>query len=320
MHAEQIHRGAAIRLMFETASVGALTPQVGNSAEKDAGNYVEYPQFQAICSTLFRNIGITDVATLYANCYELGKGRVTAEIFVKQANARNYFTHYLKLEHFPLLAHNFKTPPENSEGAVPVGGEDASEGGESAAGEPLDGAIAAVVVKKTNTFTIQDEREVRSKLVTLIHRKLAAITPTIKILMGNTPAKWKSYLQECLDNVTSVLVDTQSKMNSNVKAGGGESTLGKGKGRHFIDGVQPFLAYKRLMIVVCLVKSLCENPLLPGDYFAIEDLQQEGDIDLAMHSVEAMLVGLENSIAIVEPKNNAEKEGTWTVCMIGSSI
>lgn len=32
LHADKIHRAAAIRLMFETASVGALTPAAGNSS------------------------------------------------------------------------------------------------------------------------------------------------------------------------------------------------------------------------------------------------------------------------------------------------
>jgi hypothetical protein len=43
---ERIQRAAAIRLMFETASVGALTPQtsVTGSTSADASQHVEFPQ------------------------------------------------------------------------------------------------------------------------------------------------------------------------------------------------------------------------------------------------------------------------------------
>ena len=55
MQADQIHRGAAVRLMCESASVGALTPQLSSTGDADdlgsTGSQVEYPQFQLISKT-----------------------------------------------------------------------------------------------------------------------------------------------------------------------------------------------------------------------------------------------------------------------------
>lgn len=88
MQAEQLNRGAALRLMFETASIGALTPQLPVKADRNnvAGTtslQVEYPQFQSICRTLFPNTPTVEIATLYTLCYEEGKRRVTADVFTK---------------------------------------------------------------------------------------------------------------------------------------------------------------------------------------------------------------------------------------------
>jgi hypothetical protein len=114
-HADQIHRNAAVRLMFETASVGALTgtttgmladssggygsPKGNNNAagNNTGANHVEYPQFQSICSTLFPWMSVTEIAFLYAKCHYSGKRRVTAEIFNYHADISGYFAHSLKL-------------------------------------------------------------------------------------------------------------------------------------------------------------------------------------------------------------------------------
>lgn len=37
---------------------------------------------------------------------------------------------------------------------------------------------------------------------------------------------------------------------------------------HCVDGLQPYLEYKRLLLLVLLAKSYCENPFLPNDIFS----------------------------------------------------
>ena len=104
LHADQIHRAAAIRLMFETASVGALTPAPVGGVDSKAGNFVEYPQFQSICQTLFPHLSLSDIASLFSECHDSGRNKVTAEVFTRFVNRRGYFSQSLKLAQLPLLA------------------------------------------------------------------------------------------------------------------------------------------------------------------------------------------------------------------------
>lgn len=88
LKAEQVQRRAAVKLMFETASIGALTPSLPNGytsptskndtnkpikkqedGKNNKDNHVEFPQFQSICRALFPRISTTDIASLYATCY-----------------------------------------------------------------------------------------------------------------------------------------------------------------------------------------------------------------------------------------------------------
>ena len=79
------HPYTAVRLMCESASVGALTPQLASDgADKDdlgaKGAQVEFPQFAMICKTLFPGISSLKSATLYHLCYDEGRRKVTAEV------------------------------------------------------------------------------------------------------------------------------------------------------------------------------------------------------------------------------------------------
>jgi hypothetical protein len=107
--AEQIHRNAAVRLMFETASVGAMTPQLHTrttieTGPGDNGNQVRFPQFSSICKTLFPNISTLDVASLYIQCYQEGHRKVTAEVFQRVSDRKGLFSRALRLSPLPLLA------------------------------------------------------------------------------------------------------------------------------------------------------------------------------------------------------------------------
>jgi hypothetical protein len=83
LQGEQIHRTAAIRLMFESAAAGALTYQSytpGDPASKEGGGkreiesgqlplHVEYPQFQAISRFVFMYIYLYTYIYMYEYMY-----------------------------------------------------------------------------------------------------------------------------------------------------------------------------------------------------------------------------------------------------------
>jgi hypothetical protein len=182
LHAEQIQRKAAVRLMFETASVGALTPLVPVGGRpmsmEDGGHHVEYPQFQSICRTLFKGMATSEIATLYAMCYVTGKKSVTADVFMSICDRKGLFSRFMRLAALPTLIQHY--PQElfakysNAEG---------SQGGE--------GLVEAVKAPKP---TISTANKLRVQLGAMIHMKMASITPEIKQLMELVPDKWKGML------------------------------------------------------------------------------------------------------------------------------
>jgi hypothetical protein len=126
LQAEQTQRRAAVKLMFETASIGALTTASANdTANEDEAataaaihvdGHVEYPQFASICKAIFHSIPTTDIASFYAQCYhsaashpssELSSSKklITAEVFLKVADLKGLFSRYMKFSSLPLFAH-----------------------------------------------------------------------------------------------------------------------------------------------------------------------------------------------------------------------
>ena len=75
---------------------------------------VEYPQFQAICRTLFPSAGTHEIASMFSQCYEEGKNRqgVSAEVFMRVADLSGMIPSQLNLLN-PLIhtstAHLYRT-------------------------------------------------------------------------------------------------------------------------------------------------------------------------------------------------------------------
>jgi len=89
---ERNQRAAAVRLMFETASIGALTPQTPFSPEVEGvQQHVEFPQFQSVLRTLCPNIDLCEIAHIYGICFDEGNKFVTAEVFMRVADKRHIF-------------------------------------------------------------------------------------------------------------------------------------------------------------------------------------------------------------------------------------
>lgn len=304
-HADQIHRNAAIRLMFETASVGALTPAVegGTGGKSNLGgaaaansSHVEYPQFQSICQTLFPFMSVTEISALYARCHYAGKRRVTSDIFKYEADISGLFAHGLKLPTLPLL----KQLNVQQELSVLIG-KTAEESKADSNGDQL-------YTKKT-LFVI------RSKLATVIHRRFAGLLPGIKYMMKYVPEKWKTVLMEAVENTNHSLNDSYLKLkelqkifnpappntsgsnNANKEKDNSSSLNMQMEKTLFLDGVQPYLHYRKLLSLTLLIQSCTENPFLPTEIFTAVMLRNdEENIQRSVLRLERILENMESCI------------------------
>lgn len=297
-HQEQCHRAAAIRLMFDTASLGALTPAPaaaygstatsGAGGGKEDGSHVEFPQFQAVMKTLYRSMPLTDMAALYAQCYEEGHRKVTAAVFMKVAEQRALFSRAMQFAPLPLLV-IFPPPPppkevvpEPLDPAVALLEGEAAETNTDAPKELLVAPIVAIAAeaKRPATSVLREqemqvmklEREskmIRAQLGALVHRKMRLLAPVIATLMEQVPEKWRAMLTEASVAVTDSLQDAyQQGRKKKIGSGGLSDTvkLPDLQGPAFaMDGLQPYVLYRRLLSLSLAARSFSDNPLLPSD-------------------------------------------------------
>jgi hypothetical protein len=312
-NAERIHRAAAIRLMFETASVGALTPQIPSGTDKDhlgsSGSQVEFPQFYSICRTLFPFVSTAESASLYSQCYVEGKHKVTANLFIKLADQKGLFSNALRLVSLPLLVQHSPIPRPTIKEDVPVEEEEVTEEQFDEDGNPVvvekpdkveeKPEIEVEVSKPLIELSIDDhldhETMLRVKLGTLIHRKLAAIKPDLIYLMNSVPEKWKVMLSDALDVVNLSLNESHSKLKKRFIS---DQEKRDRKPHHYIDGVQPFVHYRKLLSLALLVKTVTDNHLLPTELFAERHRNILPNMNLSMIKTEKLLSCLEESLLI----------------------
>jgi hypothetical protein len=269
---EQCHRQAAIRLMFDTASMGALTggsisdkPGSQSVAESqyDSDNpQVFFPQFSAVVKTLYPHMSLAETAELYASCHKMGDGKVTANVFCELAEMRHLFSKTLKLGPLPLLRHQVAHSEETNEET---------------------GVICSSIDPEHATL-------VRSQVGSLVHQRFALLFPEIDKIAVTLPNKWKALIHDACENVRSSLNEyfvslKAKKRNSVVTGQAGVITTADGSmmstgskrtvsvsGR-YIDGMQPFIQYHRLLSIVMVVRSFTENSLLPTS-FIVDNSQQ----------------------------------------------
>ena len=358
MQAEQIHRGAAVRLMCESASVGALTPQLSSTGDADdlgsTGSQVEYPQFQLISKTLFPNISALDTAALYIHCYDEGRRKVTADVLLKVADRRGLFSKSMRLTTLPLLQHDVKEfdvveavrlmeeekraelgeldeedegeAKEEGEAPAPMGEpQSAAEPGaddtpekeskaEGAEGEVADDATAATADTKKSlkpgekvvspeeqarqeeaAVKKDAEQRLRSQLGVLIHRKVAALMPDYELLIQRVPTRWRGLLASARENVIMSLDDAYDKMRR-VRMETRDEAAKQTKVDHYIDGIQPFVQYRRLLSMMLMVKTFSENPLLPSELFLGKTGTVLPNFNFGFKHVEDVLGSLEKGI------------------------
>eukprot|EP00602_Paraphysomonas_sp_CaronLab_P013589 CAMPEP_0185040590 /NCGR_PEP_ID=MMETSP1103-20130426/38819_1 /TAXON_ID=36769 /ORGANISM="Paraphysomonas bandaiensis, Strain Caron Lab Isolate" /LENGTH=1588 /DNA_ID=CAMNT_0027579955 /DNA_START=83 /DNA_END=4849 /DNA_ORIENTATION=- len=272
---EQCHRHAAVRLMFDTASMGALTGSVNCSqsgtAEAVMGQYdsenpqVYFPQFTAVVKTLYPFMSLAEIAELYSVCYREGDGRVTASVFTEIAEQRHLFSKSLKLGPLPLFQHENICNSDNAEESQVSG-----------------------------LFDPGQNNRLRSQIGSLVHQRYALLSKEIDNLVKTMPSRWKALVTDASDSVRTSLQEYFVVMKSRKRGGGlptattaGTVTTSDGsmvpastgrlnrssstgdcsRGNHrFIDGLQPFIQYHRLLSIVLMVKSFSENTLLPVSF------------------------------------------------------
>jgi len=334
IHSDQIQRAAAIRLMFETASVGALTVQASfldsagqgkSSSTKgnpDAngfgatGAHVEYPQFQSICQTLFPRIPSSETATLYVNCFDYGQHRVSSEVFTKLADERGLFAYALKLPTLPLLRQsNEWQATENHNAEVKL-----AESGLNT-DDPHAGTDVPKISLNETSFGSKTERYVRSKLITLVHRKLASITPAINQMVVTLPERWRIMLEESVECVNVALQESHHRIREQISSQINKTSTAPEDSnttrKTFIDGIQPYVHYRRLLVMCSLVRSLCDNPLVPTELFSALELKDSvKNIDHAMVKAEKILTNLEHDFLVMPGINRGVASGNMFSNMI----
>eukprot|EP00605_Chrysophyceae_sp_TOSAG23-4_P002197 GSChrysophyteH1.ASY1.ANO1.2427.1 assembled CDS len=255
MQAEQIHRAAAVRLMCESASVGALTPQLQSVSDADdlgsSGMQVEYPQFSMIAKTLFPGISTLDSASLFHACYEEGRRKVTSEVLLKVADRVGLFSKAMRLTVLPLLRHD---------------------------------------IKEGKTF--EQLQKLRMRLATLIHRKFQGLMPDYELLLNRVSERWKATLENVKDNVQQALLHATDKIKRDKLS----SNDLKAPSDHFVDGIQPYVAYRRFLSTMLLVKAYSDNPLLPSELFLGQDRSLQPSFDYSFKHVENLLSSLEAGV------------------------
>jgi hypothetical protein len=117
---EQAHRRAAVRLMFNTASSGAMTTAGSGGGGKDGGSgdgkahkagddeegpTLDMQQFCAMVLTLNQRASAGIVASLFRDSFDLGNGVVTYDSFMAAAERCQFFSACLRLPPFLGCSH-----------------------------------------------------------------------------------------------------------------------------------------------------------------------------------------------------------------------
>lgn len=285
---EQCHRHAAVRLMFDTASLGALSGASTTSSNCSSENpHVHFPQFIAVIRTLYPAMSVEEIAEIYATCYREGETRVTATIFAEVAEKKHLFSKSLKLSPLPLFLFETLKP---------------------------DGSHLNYV------FDSNQSMRIRSQIGSMVHAHYAIIVKEVENVVQKLPQRWKALISDASESVQLALKDHFVKLKSrkrNFNGGsagtGGDGGISKsldkqgsvaesGNCERYIDGLQPFIQYHRLLALLMMVKSFSENTVLPIGFISSDKGNASninGNTDaskICLKKVENVLSSLENAV------------------------
>ena len=255
---ERTQRGAAVKLMFEAAAVGALSPHGDTDPIGDprGEQHVEFPQFQAVLRTLNPHASVLQMAHMYSLCYEAGGKKVASKVFLDVADKLHIFSDWMELSPLPLMS------PLTEDGAP-----EAVQGEYSHAYNPTQ--LEEGRMKKA-------EANVRVALGSLVHRSFQSLRPYIIARMTDLPDAWRSILQRGVQRVQDSLKDTWLKMR---KKDGGFGLLANSENMQprtgmNMDGLQPYVHYQRLLSSLLLIDGFNSNPILPSELIRYRDVAE----------------------------------------------
>lgn len=277
---DQNTRIASIRLMFEASSVGALTPLLYE--DQSRGRNVEFPQFQAICQALFPSITTVEIAGLFSRCYDEGNKKVNATVFTKVADLSRHFSRMLHLEVSPLITPEDYLPSLKSREAV--------HNHRMSIDTDL-ATLSDTMISSIRPF--QDELAI--KINSLVHRKLTTLIPELRRTSRSVSQRWRQLLLLAEERVHIALDESLERITRRQRAAQSDGVKVFDLQVHCVDGLQPFLEYKRLLVLLLLVQSLHENPLLPQEVFTMREMQNNRP---NLNRAEALVAHLEDALFV----------------------
>ena len=309
---ERQQRAAAIRLMFEAASIGALTPMMSGAPEVDSVyQHVEFPQFQSVLRTLVPTIELTEIAMIYNQCHVEGNKFVTADGFIKVADKRHLFSRSLRFAPLPLL----ETPPKIEKSVT--GSNDPLSTTEEEFWQARESYQGPHEVE-----LLRVEQRLRARLGAIVHKKLTLILPELNDMMKQVPERWRLLLEDLIANVQSALRDSFAKGRLKVTRMDSDSSESS---RHRpganIDGIQPYIHYYRLLSLALTVRGMSSSPIMPGELFRATryDILPSSNVDIQRGI--RLLSSLENALLVTTtPDARYFKIGKSLRALVGRRI
>ena len=228
---------------------------------------------------------MVEIAELFSRCYELGKKKVTSSVFTAVADESQWFAKSLQLEALPLLTPSDYLPPH---GAGVLALRDGAGDKPVSFNRGKNRSSVASVIKPFEDY-------LATKLYALVHRKLTVLLPEFRQMMSHVPEKWRQILKIAREKVQTSLNESLGRIMRREKVAALEGARGDDPEALFVDGLQPFLEYKRLLSLILIIRSYTENPLQPDEIFAT-DRQRSGRPNLCR--AESLLTYLESAIYV----------------------
>jgi hypothetical protein len=306
---ERSQRAAAVRLMFEAASVGALNPD-GEQLVVSTTDHTEFPQFAAIVRTLAPGIAISEVASIFTYCFEQGDKKVTSDTFLRAADHLCLFSKWMKLPPLPLLNPDEPHLEAKEGNEEKKKEEEDSEEAETTTEVEPEGLVGpkdesmdfnpSKVIEKTN---LAFETKMRASIGSLVHIRLARMMPQLEHLMHSLPESWRRIVGEGINAVQQALREGMLRNLKKDNAYGMEEERAKPRWGWDIDGIQPFVHYQRLLSTAVSIQSFNQSPVLPSSLIRIAKIPANGvtlkDSHLDYKSAEKLLNGLEESLLLM---------------------
>jgi hypothetical protein len=118
----------------------------------------------------------------------------------------------------------------------------------------------------------------------------------VNLSLHDTYVKLRHLEHEANHNASSVNLLAQKTAALSLLTG---SKVPEKQDNKYVDGLQPFIAYRRLMALATFIKSVTDNPIRPEELFSADMLDNNAiQIDKAINKAEQILTSLETNIVM----------------------